>query len=77
MLSPERLRSRGGARATRRGAMHAAARQHSLAQRVSGRMTKGRGKLGVLHEVPRYLTWMPVCWHFIALSDAAVQSKFC
>ncbi|KAL3153624.1 hypothetical protein ABBQ32_013229 [Trebouxia sp. C0010 RCD-2024] len=48
----ERVRSRGGARgSTRRGAMQSAARQHAaLAQRVSGRMTKGRSKMTVMRE---------------------------
>lgn len=52
-VASERVRSRGGARgSTRRGAMQSAARQHAaLAQRVSGRMTKGRSKMTVMREV--------------------------
>lgn len=50
--APERVKSRGGGRGTRRGALQSAARQNAaLAQRVSGRMTKGRSKLSVLPEV--------------------------
>ena len=46
----ERLKRAG--RITRRGAMQASARQQSaLTQRVSARMTKGRSKTSVRHEV--------------------------
>lgn len=48
----DRGKGRGAGRGTRRGALQSAARQNAaLAQRVSGRMTKGRSKLSVLHEV--------------------------
>ena len=50
----DRLRSRGEPRSARRGPVHASFSHRQAGaggQRVSGRMTKGKGKLAVLHEV--------------------------
>ncbi|KAL0055811.1 hypothetical protein WJX82_004590 [Trebouxia sp. C0006] len=49
----DRLRSRGEPRSARRGPVHASFSHRQAGaggQRVSGRMTKGKGKLAVLHE---------------------------
>lgn len=54
MVSVERLRGRGEPRSTRRGLAQPSLSDRQTgagAQRVSGRMTKGKGKLAVLHEV--------------------------
>lgn len=54
VVSVERLRGRGEPRSTRRGLVQPSLSDRQTgagAQRVSGRMTKGKGKLAVLHEV--------------------------
>ena len=52
LVCVERLRGRGEPRSTRRGLVQPSLSDRQTgAQRISGRMTKGKGKLAVLHEV--------------------------